>query len=69
MSIKKIETGIPDLFILEPRVFRDTRGYFIETYNQKTMNEAGLNYNFVQDNESQSIYGTLRGLHFQKGEA
>lgn len=68
MSIKKIETGIPDLFVLEPRVFRDARGYFFESYNQQLMASVGLDYNFVQDNESQSGYGTLRGLHFQKGE-
>lgn len=66
--IKKIETGIPDLYVLEPKVFRDSRGYFVETYNERTMKGAGLHYNFVQDNESESTYGTLRGLHFQKGE-
>jgi dTDP-4-dehydrorhamnose 3,5-epimerase len=66
--MKKIETKIKDLFILEPKVFGDERGYFFESYNQKTFSELGLNYNFVQDNESFSSYGTLRGLHFQKGE-
>lgn len=63
-----IETGISDLYILEPKVFGDHRGYFVETYNQKRFEELGLTYHFVQDNESFSKYGTLRGLHFQKGE-
>jgi len=66
--MKLIETGIKDLFIIEPKVFGDHRGYFLETYNQTTFKDLGLNYNFVQDNESFSKYGTLRGLHFQKGE-
>lgn len=65
--MKKIPTHIEDLFILEPKVFRDERGYFFESYNQRTFHELGLNYNFVQENESFSTYGTLRGLHFQKG--
>jgi dTDP-4-dehydrorhamnose 3,5-epimerase len=68
MSIKKIETGFKDLFVLEPRIFRDARGYFLESFNARTMSEVGLNYNFVQDNESQSRFGTLRGLHFQLHE-
>jgi len=63
-----ISTGFSDLFIIEPKVFRDSRGYFLEFYNAKTLASLGLNYNFVQDNESMSTYGTLRGLHFQKGE-
>lgn len=66
--MKLVETGIKDLFVIEPKVFGDHRGYFLETYNQNTFKELGLNYHFVQDNESFSKYGTLRGLHFQKGE-
>lgn len=68
MSFTKIETGIEDLFVLESRIFSDSRGYFVETYNEKYLAEIGLNYHFVQDNESQSTYGTLRGLHFQTGD-
>lgn len=63
-----VETGIKDLFIIEPKVFGDNRGYFLETFNQNQFQKLGLNYNFIQDNESFSKYGTLRGLHFQKGE-
>lgn len=66
--MKLVETGIADLFVVEPKVFGDHRGYFLETYNQNTFKELGLNYQFVQDNESFSKYGTLRGLHYQKGE-
>lgn len=66
--MNKIETGIKDLYILEPQVFGDQRGYFFESYNKKLFEDLGLHYNFVQDNESFSKYGTLRGLHFQKGE-
>lgn len=66
--MKLVETGIKDLYVIEPKVFGDHRGYFLETYNQSTFYQLGLNYNFVQDNESFSKYGTLRGLHFQKGE-
>lgn len=57
---------IEGLFIIEPSVFGDNRGYFMETYNKKDMEEAGLNLNFVQDNQSMSVKGVLRGLHFQK---
>ena len=63
-----ITTPIKDLLILEPRVFEDDRGYFYETFNNKTFKENGLDYTFVQSNESYSTYGTIRGLHFQKGE-
>lgn len=66
--MKKIDTEISDLFILEPAVFKDNRGYFFESFNQQKFEELGLNYKFVQDNESFSEYGTLRGLHLQKGE-
>lgn len=63
-----IATELNDLFIIEPKVFSDSRGYFFESYSQKIFEQAGLKYNFVQDNESRSLYGTLRGLHFQKGD-
>lgn len=63
--MKIIETGIKDLFVIEPQVFKDNRGYFFESYNQKKFAELGLNYNFVQDNQSFSSYGVIRGLHYQ----
>lgn len=65
--MKKIETSIPDLYILEPKVFEDERGYFYESFSEKKFEEAGLNYNFVQDNQSKSSKGVLRGLHYQLG--
>lgn len=60
-----IETKIKDLYIIEPKVFGDDRGYFMETYNRKDFVEAGLDMVFVQDNESKSKKGVLRGMHFQ----
>lgn len=60
-----IATKIPDLYIIEPKVFGDDRGYFMESYSQKDFAEAGLTMTFVQDNESKSRKGVLRGLHFQ----
>ena len=61
-----IDTKISDLFILEPKVFGDHRGYFFESYNKMTIdNLLGKSYNFVQDNESKSSYGVVRGLHYQ----
>ncbi|WP_099190526.1 dTDP-4-dehydrorhamnose 3,5-epimerase [Tepidibacter mesophilus] len=60
-----IKTSIENLYIIEPKVFGDNRGYFMETYNKKDFNEIGLNMEFVQDNESKSSKGVLRGLHFQ----
>lgn len=66
--MKKMDTGIKDLYVLEPVVHGDHRGYFLESYNQNKFQELNLNYKFVQDNESYSKFGTLRGLHFQKGE-
>lgn len=65
-QIKVTKCPIEGLYIIEPTVHGDSRGYFMETYNQKDMAEAGLNLNFVQDNQSMSIKGVLRGLHFQK---
>ncbi|WP_436512591.1 dTDP-4-dehydrorhamnose 3,5-epimerase [Clostridium thermobutyricum] len=64
-NFKFIETKIKDLYIIEPKVFGDNRGYFMETYSKKAFNEAGLTMEFVQDNESRSKKGVLRGLHFQ----
>ncbi len=61
-----IETSIKDVYTVETKVFGDNRGYFIETYNENAFKEAGLNYTFVQDNQSSSVRGVLRGLHFQK---
>lgn len=63
-----IDTSIPEVKILEPRLFKDARGYFCETYNRKTLLELGINAEFVQDNESFSQHGVVRGLHYQKGE-
>ena len=65
-AVKLTETGIKDLYIVETSVFGDNRGYFTETYNARTFAEVGLNYDFVQDNQSRSIKGVIRGLHFQK---
>jgi len=63
-----IKTEIEGLYILEPRVFGDARGYFFEAYNKKVFDELVGPVDFVQDNESKSRYGVVRGLHFQKGE-
>lgn len=63
--MKLIETAIPDLFIVEPKVFEDSRGYFFENFNQKIFIEKGIDISFVQDNESKSTKGVLRGLHYQ----
>lgn len=65
-KIKVTPCEIEGLYVIEPTVFADERGYFMETYNQKDMEEAGLHLNFVQDNQSMSTKGVLRGLHFQK---
>jgi len=61
-----IKTDLQDVFLIEPRVFGDDRGFFMETYNQKAFEEYGLKLNFVQDNHSKSGKNVLRGLHFQK---
>lgn len=61
-----IETKIKDLLIIKPDVFLDERGYFFESYNRQRFLEHGLDMTFMQDNESQSMRGVLRGLHFQK---
>jgi dTDP-4-dehydrorhamnose 3,5-epimerase len=64
-AITKIPTRLPDVFVLEPRVFGDERGLFFESYNQRVMAELGITANFVQDNHSCSSRNVLRGLHYQ----
>lgn len=61
-----ITTPIDGLLIIEPKVFHDARGYFVETYNEQRYREAGINAQFVQDNQSCSSFGVVRGLHFQR---
>ncbi len=65
-QIQVTKTPIEGLYVIEPVIHGDNRGYFMETYNQKDMAEVGLNMTFVQDNQSMSVKGVLRGLHFQK---
>jgi len=60
-----IKTKIPDLLILKPNVFNDERGYFFESFNKALFEKNGLNYDFIQDNESKSSRGVIRGLHYQ----
>ncbi|MBO7255458.1 MAG: dTDP-4-dehydrorhamnose 3,5-epimerase [Paludibacteraceae bacterium] len=60
-----ITTPIKDLLIVKPKIFTDDRGFFFETYNENRYKELGINQNFVQDNQSKSSYGVIRGLHFQ----
>lgn len=64
-AIKKISTSLPGVFVLEPRVFADQRGFFLESYNQRTMADLGITASFVQDNHSCSSRNVLRGLHYQ----
>lgn len=66
--MKIIETALEGVYIIEPRIFKDARGYFYESWNQKAFEEAGLDYTWVQDNQSKSAYGTVRGIHYQKGD-
>lgn len=63
--MKIVETGIEGLIILEPKVFEDERGYFFESFNLNVWKELGINQKFVQDNQSKSSYGVIRGLHYQ----
>lgn len=65
-KVKRIETGIDGLYVIEPTVFEDNRGFFMESYNKRDFEEIGINTEFVQDNHSKSVKGVLRGLHFQK---
>lgn len=67
MAMTVIATEIPDVKIVEPHIFRDARGYFVETFNAARYAEAGISAAFVQDNESCSSRGVLRGLHWQSG--
>lgn len=60
------ETGIKDLMVIEPRVFEDSRGYFFESYNEKVLSKHGIHMRYVQDNQSRSEYGVIRGLHYQR---
>ncbi|HUN17796.1 MAG TPA: dTDP-4-dehydrorhamnose 3,5-epimerase family protein, partial [Saprospiraceae bacterium] len=63
--MKLIHTDIKDLYIIEPKVFSDDRGYFFESFSQLQFLNEKLNYTFVQDNEAKSNYGVIRGLHYQ----
>lgn len=63
--MKIISTEFSGLYVLEPTVFEDHRGYFMESYNHKLLQKNGIDYQFIQDNQSKSTYGVLRGLHFQ----
>jgi dTDP-4-dehydrorhamnose 3,5-epimerase len=68
--VKVTPTAIPDVLIIEPRVFGDARGFFFESYNQQAFKAAtGVEANFVQDNHSRSVKGVLRGLHYQREQA
>jgi dTDP-4-dehydrorhamnose 3,5-epimerase len=64
-TLKKISTALPEVFVLEPRVFGDERGFFFESYNQQIMASVGIDETFVQDNHSCSSRNVLRGLHYQ----
>jgi dTDP-4-dehydrorhamnose 3,5-epimerase len=64
-QLKKSRTTLADVFIIEPAVFVDARGFFMETFHQQKMNDLGITHTFVQDNQSLSSKGTLRGLHYQ----
>ena len=63
--MKITETPLPGLLIIEPRVFDDSRGYFFESYQEERYKESGINASFIQDNESKSVRGVVRGLHYQ----
>ena len=64
-KLKIYQTAIQDVLLIEPKVFEDQRGFFFESYQQKAFEEAGIKWDFVQDNHSRSQHGTLRGLHYQ----
>jgi dTDP-4-dehydrorhamnose 3,5-epimerase len=68
-TFTKISTSLPGLFILEPRVFGDERGFFLESYNERALAELGIHEKFVQDNHSSSSRNVLRGLHYQVKQA
>ena len=60
-----IQTGFADLILIKPKIFEDARGYFYESYNRQTFRQAGIDFNFIQDNQSLSSFGIIRGLHYQ----
>ena len=66
LNMNIIKTPIEGLLVIEPQVFKDARGYFVETYNEQRYRDAGIDAAFVQDNQSCSSYGVVRGLHFQR---
>lgn len=66
--MKVSKTEIEGVYIIEPQVFEDARGYFFESWNKGKLKEQGIDYDFIQDNQSKSCYGTIRGIHFQKGK-
>jgi dTDP-4-dehydrorhamnose 3,5-epimerase len=63
--VQRIKTTLPDVFLIEPKVFTDQRGFFLESYHREKYAALGIHDEFVQDNHSQSVRGTLRGLHYQ----
>ncbi len=67
--MRVIDEPLPGVLILEPEVFADDRGFFMESYNRRRLAEAGIDHDFVQDNHSRSVRGVLRGLHYQLGRA
>lgn len=67
--MKKIETSLAGVFLLEPRVFEDNRGFFLESYNERALADLGIREHFVQDNHSYSARNVIRGLHYQVGSA
>jgi dTDP-4-dehydrorhamnose 3,5-epimerase len=67
--MKIVETPLSDVFVIEPKLFWDARGYFLESYNERAMREIGIDEHFVQDNESYSVRNVLRGLHYQVEKA
>ena len=68
--MKRIDTALPDVFLIEPKKFGDSRGYFFESFNQRVFDQmAGRPVSFVQDNQSRSARGVLRGLHYQIRQA
>lgn len=69
IPLQRLDTSLPGVCVLQPQVFRDARGFFLETYNQRTFSALGIFDIFVQDNHSRSAKGTLRGLHYQLGHA
>jgi len=64
-AVRRIDTELPGVMLLEPRVHEDHRGFFLESYSQRTFAELGIRHRFVQDNHSRSVRGVLRGLHYQ----